>query len=72
MFKSPYWASLIDVKTADALVAAVSSVRLASYGLPTASSVAVVVNPVNQAPAGALGYALAGALNARQASANAA
>jgi len=72
MFKGPYWASLIDVKTADALVVAVSSVRLASYGLPTASAVAVVVNPVNQAPAGALGTALAGALNARQASATAA
>lgn len=69
MFKSPYWASLIDVKIADRLVAAMSSVRLASYGLPTASAVAVVVNPVNQAPAGALGSALAGALNGRQASA---
>jgi len=65
MFKSPYWASLIDVKAADGVVAAVSSVRLASYGLPTASAVAVVVNPVNQASAGALGSALAEALNAR-------
>lgn len=40
MFKSPAWASLIDVKSADGLVSALSRARLASYGLPSASPVA--------------------------------
>lgn len=67
MFKSPYWASLIDVKAADGVVAAVSSARLASYGLPAPPAVAFAVNPANQAPASALGAALADALNAQRA-----
>lgn len=33
MFKSPTWASLIDSKTADGVVQALSLARLASYGL---------------------------------------
>ncbi len=69
VFKSPHWASLIDVKIADGLVAAVSSTRLAPYGLPAAPAAAVVIDPVNQAPGGALGSALAGALKIHQASA---
>lgn len=66
MFKSPHWASLIDVKTADRVVSAVSSVRLVSYGLPERRPPAVAVNPAEQAPAGILGAALAGALKAQQ------
>ncbi|KAA9002181.1 hypothetical protein FJU31_04710 [Stenotrophomonas cyclobalanopsidis] len=72
MFKSPHWASLIDVKTADGVVEAVSSVRLAPYGLPAPVAEAPVINPANQAPAGALAAALAGALAAQQAPAPAA
>ncbi len=69
VFKSPHWASLIDVKIADGLVAAVSSTRLAPYGLPDPPAVAVAINPINQAPVGALGSALAGALKIHRASA---
>ncbi|WP_312735547.1 hypothetical protein [Stenotrophomonas sp.] len=67
MFKSPHWATLIDVKAADEVVAAVSSARLASYGLPAPPAVAAAVNPANQAPASALGAALTAALETQRA-----
>ena len=64
MFKSPQWAALIDVKAADGVARAVSAARLASYGLPAPPAAPMVANPALQAPAGALGAALVGALNA--------
>lgn len=66
VFKSPAWASLIDVNMADGVVQALSLARLAAYGLPIPLSAAQEASPYIQAPASALGLALAHALRTKQ------